>query len=294
MFNKIKVAAVSMKPARWQKEKNARKMESFIRRAARRHPDLIVLPEGLLDGYPISEVILFPERRPAFLEAAEPIDGPYIARFRRLARELGICLSFGFSERIGREAYNCAIVLDKKGNICGKYHKTELAEGYHPSWYFNRLGKSIRAIDTPLGRCGMLICRDRFNPMIARTLVLDGARLLLISSYGSKEREQNVAVLARARENGVPIVEANVGMNLIISKGEIVAYKWGADKITHAEIEVPAEVSRRNARAHEKNFLRKRGPMMKKFYQRIQKAIRAGNFTQDGMRSTVKKKERDS
>ncbi len=286
MFRKIKVAAISMKPARWEKEKNARKMESFIRRAARRHPDLIVLPEGLLDGYPINEVILRPEKRPAFLEIAEPIDGPYIARFRRLARSLGVCLCFGFSERIGREVFNCAIFLDSKGNICGKYHKTELAEGYHPSWYFNRMGKKLRAIDTPLGRCGMLICRDRINPMISRTLVLDGARMLLIPTLGAKDRTQNEAVLARARENGVPVVQANgAGMNLIVSKGEIVAYKWGVDKITHAEIEVPAKISRENARAHEREFLSKRGPMMKKFYRRIRQAIRGGYFTEDGIDS---------
>ena len=70
--------------------------------------------------------------------------------------------------------------------------------------------------------------------------MLDGARLLLIPSYGARDRRQNQTVLARARENGVPIVEANVGMNLIISKGEVVAYKWGVDRITTADIEVPA------------------------------------------------------
>jgi len=72
-------------------------------------------------------------------------------------------------------------------------------------------------------------------------------------------------------------------MNLIVSKGEIVAYKWGVDKITHAEIEVPAKVSRENARAHEREFLSRRGPVMKKFYRGIRQAIRDGYFTEDGV-----------
>ncbi|GIT16216.1 MAG: hypothetical protein CM1200mP37_7970 [Chloroflexota bacterium] len=47
--------------------------------------------------------------------------------------------------------------------------------------------------------------------MIARTMVFDGAQMLLINSFGSKSKGQNETVLGRARENGVPIVEANVG-----------------------------------------------------------------------------------
>ena len=44
--------------------------------------------------------------------------------------------------------------------------------------------------------------------MIPRTLVQDGARLLRITSYGMKTKLQNETVLARARQNGAPIVEA--------------------------------------------------------------------------------------
>ena len=49
--------------------------------------------------------------------------------------------------------------------------KSQLAEGASDSWPFNRIGESLRAFDTPLGRVGMMICNDRWNPMIARTLV---------------------------------------------------------------------------------------------------------------------------
>ena len=38
----------------------------------------------------------------------------------------------------------------------------------------------------------------------------------------------------------MPVVEAAVGVNLIISKGEVVAYTWGVDRITTARIEIPA------------------------------------------------------
>jgi predicted amidohydrolase len=223
MYDTIKVAAISFRPTKWAKAANAERMEALFVEAAKEHPRVILMTEGALEGYVVMDVIEGRAAASAMLEIAEALDGPYIQRFQRLARQLHTCLGFGFAERIGNEAYNCAIFLDERGEICGKYHKTQLAEGTHDSWCFNRVGKQLRAFDTPIGRAGFVICNDRWNPLIVRTLVLDGAQVIFIPSYGDRKKQQNQAVLVRARENGVPIVEANVGMNLIISKGEIVA-----------------------------------------------------------------------
>jgi predicted amidohydrolase len=267
VYDSVPVAAISMMPKRWDKVGNADKLDAFFAAAAREGPRLIVAPEGVLEGYVVNDVIARPELADAMMELAEPIDGPYIARFRRLAKSLQTCLCFGFAERVGRDIYNCAVIIDAEGEICGTYHKTQLAEGYHESWWFNRIGTTLRAIDTPIGRVGIAICNDRWNPLIARALVLDGARLILIPSWGGKERTQNVAVLARARENGVPIVEANVGMNLIISKGEVVAYKWGNDQITTATVDLPVPPSIEAARAAERLYLERQGPEMARRYE---------------------------
>ena len=273
MYNSIKVAAISIKPQKWDKAANADKMEAFFVEAAKEQPQVILTTEGVLEGYVVMEVIENREMVERLLDVAEPIDGPYIQRFQQLAKKLGICLCFGFAERIDDEAYNCAVFIDHTGEICGKYHKTQLAEGAHSSWSFNRIGKTLRAFDTPIGRAGAVICNDRWNPMIARTLVLDGARLILIPSYGSKSKGQNEAVLARARENGVPIVEANVGMNLIISKGEIVAYKWGNDQISTAVIDIPEPPSQKVARRAEQEYLQLQGPEMEKRYQKTMERL---------------------
>ena len=53
--------------------------------------------------------------------------------------------------------------------------------------------------------------------MAARALALDGARLILIPTYGSRTRIRNGFVMARARENGVAVVQANRGMNMMVS-----------------------------------------------------------------------------
>ena len=273
MYNSVEVAAISLKPAKWDKAANADKMEAFFAQAAKAQPKVILTTEGVLEGYVVMDVIYSPEKAEAMLEISEPIDGPYIKRFQGLAKILKTCLCFGFAERIGDDVYNCGVFIDSSGEICGKYHKTQLAEGAHPSWNFNRIGRTLRAFDTPVGRAGIVICNDRWNPLITRTLVLDGASLILIPSYGSKRKDQNKNVLARARENGVPIAEANVGMNLIISKGEIVAYKWGNDQISSAVIDIPVTPSPEMARFSEQEYLKRQGPEMEKRYKRTQERV---------------------
>ena len=268
MYESVKVAAISYRPAKWDKAVNAERMEELFVEAAREKPRMILITEGALEGYVVMEVVEGRASAEALIEVAEPIDGPYIRRFQKLARTLKTCLAFGFAERIGDEAFNCALFLDHEGAICGRYHKVQLAEGTHASWNFNRIGQELRAFDTPIGRAGFVICNDRWNPDIVRALVLDGARIILIPSYGSKTKEQNQAVLARARENGVPIVEANVGMNLMISKGEICAYQWGNDQITHGVVEIPAAPGAESARQAEQDYLAAQTPEMERRYQR--------------------------
>lgn len=268
MYESVEVAAISFKPAKWDKAANAERMEALFVQAAEKRPQLIVTTEGALEGYVVMDVIEGRAAAEALLAVAEPIDGPYIRRFQKLARSLNTCLAFGFAERIGDEAYNCALFLDQQGEICGRYHKVQLAEGTHPSWYFNRVGNRLRAFDTPLGRAGFVICNDRWNPEIVRTLVLDGARIILIPSYGDKSKRQNQAVLARARENGVPIVEANVGMNLMISKGEICAYQWGNDQITYGVVEIPLAPSTVIARQAEQAYREAQPSEMEQRYQK--------------------------
>ena len=268
MYESVKVAAISYQPVKWDRAANADRMEELFVEAARENPRMILITEGALEGYVVMDVVEGRASAADLIEVAEPIDGPYIRRFQKLARTLNTCLAFGFAERIGDEAYNCALFLDQEGKICGRYHKVQLAEGTHSSWNFNRIGQKLRAFDTPIGRAGFVICNDRWNPDIVRALVLDGARIILIPSYGSKTKEQNQAGLARARENGVPIVEANVGMNLIISKGEICAYQWGNDQITHGVVDIPVAPGTETARKAEQAYLAAQTPEMERRYQR--------------------------
>ncbi|MDP7274549.1 MAG: carbon-nitrogen hydrolase family protein, partial [Planctomycetaceae bacterium] len=195
----------------------------------------------------------------------------------KLARRLNVCLVFGLAERIKGDVFNCAVFIDHRGRICGKYHKMQLAEGYHPSWWYNRLGRRSRAFDTPLGRCGILICNDRWNPRLAEIPVLDGAQFLVIPSFGSRSAAQDEAVLSRGRENRVPVVEANVGVTLVVDDNQITAVDRREEGITFGTITVrPSSKRDRDKRdVVEKAFLEWRQTEMVRRYQRTLTRLKA-------------------
>ncbi len=103
----------------------------------------------------------------------------------------------------------------------------------------------------------------------------------MIPTYGSKNKAQNIAVLSRSRENGVPIVQANVGMNLIINKGEIVKYELGENKITTAFVDIPIKPSKDAARMCEKEFLKCLKKMENSWYRTITHKLKKGKPTKD-------------
>ena len=254
MFERVKVAAVNFVPWKWHPDWNGDRLERFFTEAAKRGAKLAVAPEGILEGYLVWEALAWPKLRKQLLAIAQPLDGPWVVRFSKLAKQLKMCLVFGIAELRGnKDVYNTAVFIDQRGRLCGTYSKASNALKGN-IWNFNRCGKEIRAFDTPLGRCGMLICSDRWYPEIAGALALDGAQFLCILTYGNKTKRQDRTVLTRARENGLPIIQANVGRNLIISKGEIVAIDRGRDTVTIAEIDIPAKMSAQNARALERQF----------------------------------------
>ncbi len=272
----IRVAAISFEPQKLALKENADKLKKLFRKAADGGARLAVAPEGALEGYIVNEIIdgkISPAR---MKEVALTIDDPLIMSFRQLACELGICLVFGFAEKIGEDIFNTAIFIDDQGKICGKYHKMQLAEGCHPDWWFNRLGTKARAFDTPIGRVGVMICNDRWNPLLAKILRLDGACLLVVPSFGSVSRAQDEAVLARSLENNIPLVEANVGVTLVADGQRIVAVDRLREQITYAEIAIPEPlpINILERDRMEMQFLKERLREMPKRYQKTMEKLK--------------------
>jgi predicted amidohydrolase len=112
----------------------------------------------------------------------------YLSNYQNLAKELQICIVPGTV--IERHAtpnqqdifYNTAYFISNDGTILGFYRKKNI---WHPERpHLTSSGPEHHvAIDTPIGRVGMLICWDLAFPEAFRELIADGAQIVIAPTY---------------------------------------------------------------------------------------------------------------
>ena len=174
-MSKTTVAAVQMRMSADPKE-NLRTAEAFVREAAGRGAQIVLLPELFERPY------FCQERRYDYLDYALPVsENPAVMRMRALARELGVVLPVSFFERDGNRLYNSAAMIDAGGDLLGVYRKTHIPDDhyYQEKFYFSPGDTGFRAFETRHGRVGVGICWDQWFPEAARAMALLGADVLL-------------------------------------------------------------------------------------------------------------------
>lgn len=244
-ITRIRIASASVVPKKWDKETNWNRIERLVREAALEGgAEVVVTPEGALDGYVINEVNAEKGAKKAplvkkFIELAEPLDGPYIKKASALCIELKIYLVLGFLELDNETTYNTCILIDPDGDIIGKYSKTHFAQGYtiNPSCYVP--GEQYPVFETPFGKVGMMICYDRQLPEPARILALKGAQVLFVPSYGSytdKDGWNTVLLRTRAYENQTPLIFSHPFQSLLLDEDGDLRAIGKANEVVYYEI----------------------------------------------------------
>ncbi len=160
------------------KMKNVEQLERRLEELAWQKPDLVMLGEMFCCPY---ETKLFPVY-------AEPEEGPVWRELSRLAKKHGVYLAAGsVPERDGEgRVYNTAYVFDRAGRQIGKHRKVHMfdiqVEGGQHFKESETLtpGDKCTVFDTEFGKVGLCICFDFRFPELARKMVLDGARLILV------------------------------------------------------------------------------------------------------------------
>ncbi len=191
----LRLGLFTAMPVKWDLEENWRVFERTLAAHASDGVQLVVTPECFLDGYVTPAKDWTPERFAAI--AQDAATSVYIKRLRDLAARYKIYIVFGLTENRGGKFYNTALLVDRAGNIAGRYSKTHLQN--HDLRYAP--GDDLPVFDTPWGKVGILICADRRWPETARVLRLKGARVVLIPSYGMWGLDNEWWMRTRAYEN---------------------------------------------------------------------------------------------
>ena len=226
-MKRFRVGIVTMEATPWELEDNFQRMEEYVREAARRRAHLVIAPEGILDGYVCGADPNVTEEGMVGIAQRIP-DGPYLKRGGALAKELGIYLIFGFLERDGEELLNSCALFDPDGEIIAKFSKVHTA-----GEAFITPGKELAPVDTPLGRVGMLICKDRSVPENFRALGVQGAEMVFLPMDGSGGPTNTEMLRQRARDNVCWIVSANTWSCAVIDPtGDVYLEKYESECVS--------------------------------------------------------------
>lgn len=167
------------------KEANYEAASSIVTEAAQAGAKMIFLPECFdFIGTTKQETI----------EAAEPLDGPTISKYRELAKKSKVWLSLGgFHQRHPdpnvKKILNAHIVLDDTGELRSIYHKIHLFNLEIPGVVRLLESESYLAgdrlpspVDTPAGKVGLGICYDLRFAEMAISYAKAGAHILTYPS----------------------------------------------------------------------------------------------------------------
>lgn len=226
---RVKVATIRHQP-RGNKtaQANIEEFCAWIDRVAEQNPDIICLPEAMtMAGTGLS-----------YADVAEPIPGPTSRRLGQMAKKHGCYLVACYNERDGHGVYNTAVLIDRDGQIVGKYRKAyvpreEIEGGVTP-------GDEYPVFDTDFGKVGMMICWDVQYVGSAQIMALKGAEIIFLPIWGGNE----TLMKARAIENHVFLVSCGYGARswIIAPDGEVLAEAAeqgeGNSQIAVAEIDL--------------------------------------------------------
>ena len=167
-------------------------------------------------------------------DIAEPIDGPTVAAFSDLARELHtyILLPMWEKGKIKGEYYNSGVVLDRQGelvqgtlpdgrrvrayrksHIPNQWNNSPEAPGMNEAYYF-RPGPGLATFETEYGRIGILICYERSFPEAWRTHAVNGCKIVFLPTaahWSVRAETWPIELRSSAMQNGIFICASNKG-----------------------------------------------------------------------------------
>lgn len=169
-------------------------------------PDIVCLPELFTTGYDLKNV----DRLAESLDHPSP--GNTITKIREISENKFVVIGT-ILEKQDNNFYNSAFILDKSGEIIGKYRKTHLFSPMLEKEYLTPGGSinTFRISSLNNIKIGLAICYDLRFPELFRTMALAGADLIFVpSEFPSPKKDVwKTLLIARAIENQVFCVGVN-------------------------------------------------------------------------------------
>lgn len=254
---KLGLAVAQMGPVHLSDSRSAvvQRLVAMLREAKARGAEMVVFPELALTTFFPRYWMEEAEAQARFFEAQMP--NAEVQPLFDAARELGVGFYLGYAELAedGRP-YNTAVLVNRKGEITGKYrkihlpghmeHKPEAPFQHLEKKYFDVGNLGFRVFESEAVKYGMCLCNDRRWPETYRVMALQSAEVVMLG-YNTpslnihwnepvhlRTTTHLVSLQANAYQNGIWVAAAGkcgsedghhmIGSSVIVAPtGEIVA-----------------------------------------------------------------------
>ena len=216
MERAVKVACVQAEPVVFDRDATLDKVAALSAEAAGAGAELVVFPETFVSVYPSSAWAKAlagwadPSAKEAFaalVRSSVEVPGPAADRLGEIAREHSIWLVTGVNEidpaRNGT-VYNALLYHAPDGSLALKHRKLVPTNHERLVWGQGD-GGGLRAIETPLGRIGGLICWENYMPLARFSLYESGVEIYVAATADDSD-EWQATLVHIARESRAFVV----------------------------------------------------------------------------------------
>jgi nitrilase len=188
----LTVAAAQYAPVFLDKEATIDKLEQVAREASRHGVGLLVFPESFVPGYPDWVWRAAPwdptsdDLYALLLDGAVGVPGPDGDRLGAIAREAGLWLVVGATERAGSTLYNSLLWFAPDGTLAHAHRKLMPTGGERLVWGYGD-GSTLTVLDTAVGRLGGLICWESYMPLARAALYAQGVEVYVAPTWDTSD-----------------------------------------------------------------------------------------------------------
>jgi len=196
---RFRAALVQYAPVFLDRAATLDKAAAAVAEAAQAGAQLVVLPEAFIPGYPAwiwrlrpgTDMALAEQLHARLRSNAVDLSGDDLAPLRQAARQHRVTIVCGIQERDAdfsrNTLYNTVVTIGPDGVLLNRHRKVMPTSPERMVWGFGD-ASGLKAVDTPCGRVGALLCWENYMPLARCAMYAQGVEVYVAPTYDNGER----------------------------------------------------------------------------------------------------------